>query len=304
MRLIATMPCKNEDWVLGLTARAVLMWCDELILLDHWSTDRSREIMNQVATEFPGRVTIEDWRTVEWTEMAMRQSMLLEARERGVTHIALVDADEILTGNLLPCRDQASGCFCIKCCISRIPPRELMLLPWVCLCRGIDRYYTDGLWFNKLASLVFKDSPELHWRTREGYDLHHRHPMGREFQFYIPLTQTADPAEHQGGGMHLQFLSERRLLAKQALYQITETLRWPGRVTPEELAKLYGRTVYESDPAKVGTSPVPESWWAPYQHLLKYLDIDSKPWQEAEVIRLVAEYGKEKFQGLDLFGVA
>jgi hypothetical protein len=37
---------------------------------------------------------------------------------------------------------------------------------------------------------------------------------------------------------------------------------------------------------------------------MKYLDVDAEPWQEAEVRRLVAEYGREKFTGLDLFGVA
>ncbi len=283
------------------------MWCDELILLDHWSTDRSREIMNQVDAEHPRRVIIRDWRTQEWTEMAMRQSMLFEARERGATHIVLVDADELLTGNLLSesgaVAESFGGLSWIReYCVS-MPPRDLFLLPWVCLARGIDRYYSTGPWFDAYASTVFKDSPELHWQTRKGYDLHHRHPMGREFKHYMPISQHANPSQHQGGLMHLQFLSERRLRAKQALYQVIEVLRWPGRMTPEELAKMYGQAVYKSDPAKIPTSIVPEAWWAPYWDLLKYLDVDSAPWQEAEVRRLVAEHGKEKFQGLDLFGV-
>jgi hypothetical protein len=263
--------------------------------------------MNEVAAEHSGRVTILDWRTKEWTEMAMRQSMLFEARERGTTHIALVDADEILTGNLLCKLDEHGLCIhggCIKKHCLEIPQREIFLLPWVCLARGIDRYYTSGTWFDNFASCVFKDSPELHWQTRKGYDLHHRHPMGRDFKFdYRPIAQSPDPSQHQGGLMHLQFLSERRLRAKQALYQVIEVLRWPDRMTPAELAKMYGMAVYESDPLKIPTAPVPESWWAPYSHLLKYLDIESVPWQEDEVRRLVKEHGVEKFQGLDLFGV-
>jgi hypothetical protein len=52
--------------------------------------------------------------------------------------------------------------------------------------------------------------------------------------------------------------------------------------------------------------PVPESWWAPYENLMQYLDLseDTEPWQQTEVKRLIAEHGREKFVGLDLFGVA
>ena len=35
MRLIAIMPCRNSDWILGLTARAALLWCDGIAILNH-----------------------------------------------------------------------------------------------------------------------------------------------------------------------------------------------------------------------------------------------------------------------------
>ena len=41
MKLICLMPARNEDWIIGLSARAALMWCDELIVMDHASTDRT-----------------------------------------------------------------------------------------------------------------------------------------------------------------------------------------------------------------------------------------------------------------------
>ena len=95
------MPCRNEDWVLGLTARAALMWCDELILWLHSCTDGSRDIAVAVAHEHPGRVIIDVANDPTWAEMSHREQMLELARERGATHIAMVDADEILTGNLI-----------------------------------------------------------------------------------------------------------------------------------------------------------------------------------------------------------
>ena len=114
--------------------------------------------------------------------------------------------------------------------------------------------------------------------------------------------------------MHLQFLSERRLRAKQALYQMTEVLKTPDnmlgqRATREQVKAAYGRAVYESDPMHPGvtTEKVPREWWDAYycgvgKQLARLFSAD-EPWQEAEVKRLLAEHGREKFAGLDLFGL-
>lgn len=109
--------------------------------------------------------------------------------------------------------------------------------------------------------------------------------------------------------MHLWGSSERRLIAKHAWYKVTERLIFPSK--PEDrIDALYNLAIKGTNDANYGTpatwtySPAPESWWAPYAHLMKYLDVDKEPWQEAEVRRLVAEHAREKFSGLDLFGVA
>jgi hypothetical protein len=68
---------------------------------------------------------------------------------------------------------------------------------------------------------------------------------------------------------------------------------------------MYGRAVYESDPTSVATSSCNPEWLDPYADWIeKYLRIDSEPWQEREVKDAVARYGKDRFQWLDLFGVA
>ncbi len=58
MNLACTMPCRNEDWVLALSARAALMWCDALVLYLHACTDRSLDIASEIQNENPGRVSI------------------------------------------------------------------------------------------------------------------------------------------------------------------------------------------------------------------------------------------------------
>jgi hypothetical protein len=265
----------------------MLLWVDEVVILDHASTDRTPEIISEVAAENPGRVHAFRDDNPEWQEMRHRQFLLDEARKLGATHVVLCDSDEVLTGNLLPT---------IR---SLMPaPGTLLQLPWACLARGIDRYYTSGVWFNNWVSTAFVDQPWLGWSSagRGGYDFHHRHPMGRHMPTVQPVKQK------QGGLMHLQFVDERRLRAKQALYQVTEHIRWPGRETPAQLAYKYGRAVYESDPSKYSTEACPAEWWAPYAHLMKHLELGGEPWQLASIRSAIAEQGIERFKSLALFG--
>jgi hypothetical protein len=285
---------------LGLSARAVLMWCDELIVSDHWSTDDSSKIYWKVREEHPNRVHIIEHRDHEWTEMDQRQCLLNEARERGATHIALVDADEILAASLLPS---------IRDDILQTNPRAIFQLPWIQLRGGITEYHSSGIWSEQNVSFAFVDRPEYHWAQRDGYDFHHRHPMGPQMLPFRPIPRK------RGGLLHLQMCSERRLRAKQCLYLMTEVIRWPGRMPLDKLQAMYNLAVYgQAEPTRdwamkiitvmpFSLAKCPPEWWAPYSHLMKYLNIHAEPWQEAECKRLWAEYGPEKFQGLDLYGV-
>ena len=310
MKLIAMMAVRSEDWCLGLTARAVLQWCDELILRDHCSTDDSREIEQHIWAEFPGRVTVLYDDDPVWREMAHRNELLCTARDRGATHLAYVDADELLVGNMLPS---------IRGWVERLPAGDMLSLPWLCLkaekhigalhvpkegCGVPGDYDTwtfgnmsTGMWASQNASVCFRDEPFLHWKAREGYDFHQRQPMGRTWRDVNPVGKY----RRTSGLMHLQFLSERRLIAKHALYEITEVLRWPGRRTADQINEMYHRTVREAAAAQC--TPVPAEWLEPYRALLPHLHIDTEPWQEQVVRDLIAEHGIEKFKGLDLFGV-
>lgn len=302
MKIIATMPCRNEDWCLGLTLRAVLMWADAVVVLDHASTDDTPRIIQDVDREYPGRVFGLQVPDPTWYEMAHRQAMLQFARGAGATHVAIVDADEVLTGNLL---------FTIRDSIANLAEGRLLQLPWTCLAPGvglmglpgISKYYSAGVWGTNWVTMAFSDLAHYGWATRDGYDFHHRHPIGS-----MPIGAVRPCEQGQGGLMHLQFSSRRRLKAKQALYKITEVLRWPERCDTAEkraaIDAMYDRAVYESEPASTARADVPAAWWAQHHQLLHHLRLDAEPWQEAAVRLTVHEHGREKFQGLDLFGVA
>lgn len=291
-RLVCTMPVRNEDWILGLSLRAVLLWCDAVVILDHASEDDSRAIMEEVAVENPGRVLILDEADPQWNEMAHRQRLLEAARSEKATHIVMVDADEVLTGNLLPV---------IRNKVIATPPGATMQLPWQCLRGGIDQYHADGTWGTADVSMAFKDEPRCYWKARNGYDFHHRHPMGRPNLPWRPALRS------DGGLMHLQFVDDRRLRAKQALYKMLEVTRWPGREPVPVVNRMYNVAVYGSEyQALAGHGRMnwaPAEWWEVYKSLMQHLKLGAEPWQERECRKLWEQYSGEVFRGLDLFGV-
>lgn len=291
MKLICTMPARNEDWILGLSARAVLEWVDELVILDHASTDGTIHICRDLISVYLDRVQYLNEPDPQWNEREHRQRLLEFARSRGATHIVMVDADEVLTGDLLPK---------IRELITGMPNVVTLQIPWLAMWGAIDHVVTRGLWAEQDVSVAFRDEPRCHWkRDADGNDFHHRHPMGRPNIAYRPVRQRTS------GLMHLQFASQRRLKAKQFHYQLIERLRWPDRETPNQVRQRYSYAVY-GDHRDTGipmmTADVPAQWWAPYKQWMQYLNVDGVPWQEAEIIRIIGENpGIER--GLDDFGV-
>lgn len=283
MKLVATMPLRNEAWIVGLSARVVLQWADHLVCLLHASTDRTEQIIEEVAAEHPGRVTILRENGAVWREMEHRQRLLQEARNLRASHVAITDADEVLTGNLLPVVRQQIGL---------LPPGRCIEAGMPCMWRGLSNYRTDGqIWANRRdLILAFADSPDLSWRPVNGYDHHHRAPLGASRSGRVLAA---------GGVMHLQWASWRRLTAKHAWYQMQERLKFPNRPVAA-IARTYS---YAPDEQGLTTEEAPSAWWMPYRDLMRHVDLDAEPWHEAECRRLLDEHGALKFQGLNLHGV-
>jgi len=316
MKLIGLMPVRNEDWILGLTARAALMWCDALVFFMHACNDGSSSIVQDLRREYgdsrihyldaihyhSGAVDATD---PTWHEMAHRQALLDAARSQDATHIVTIDADELLTGNLLTE---------IRPMIEGLGPGEILRLPWLATTMNWlegwawPGYYVEGPWAGPLLTMAFKDDPRFHWsaEVRDGYDFHRRHPLVKGgSESYITFNEPEWAWGEKGGILHLQFMDGFRLLSKQALYQMTEVIRWPGRKTPKELAEMYGAAVYGTIWSKFKKRLCDPEWLQPYQELLGYLKLQANVpfWQFEECQRLWAEHGPEKFAGLDLFGV-
>lgn len=281
MKLIGLMLVRNEDWIVGLSARVALKWCDELVVLNHASTDGTFDILSDLGREEPGRVHIISAGDEKWAEMEHRQRTLEEARRRGASHIAIIDADEVLTANMVRgARDWASV----------HAPGVVVEFPLYNM-RGPSRFHANGIWGTRTVSVAIKESPRLAWT---GDRFHCREPL-REYNRHAPIAQGF------GGILHYWGADERRLRAKHALYKAVERVRWPQKPV-SEIDRLYN--LWQMNPAWT-LREIPEDWRWPELEA-KYLRTEpvKELWQEREVRHLVSRHGRDYFSGLDLFGVA
>lgn len=296
MKLIGLMPVRNEAWCLALSLRVALQWCDEVIVLDHASTDGTRKIVEFIAQEL-GRVHFVTDRREGWPEMEHRQMLLNCARLAGATHIAIIDADEVLSANVL--QQVRNQLLCL-------PAGYALEVPGYNLRKSIWQYHSTGIWARRWFSIGFADRPDISW-LGHGDTFHRRLPQN------LRVTRFLNQGE--GGVLHLWGVDERRLAAKHRLYRITERLRWPEKnvktIESEYLqwreeppTQDFGdwitipRDRWPSAAEPWRFKAVPEDWWKGHEPAC--IGVDEIPWQEAEADRLIALYGREMFKGLSV----
>lgn len=276
----------NESWIAAYSLRVALSWVDQLVVLLHACTDDTARIVSEVAIEH-GRMVILDEPDPEFREMDLRQRCLEQARGIGGTVMAVIDADEILTASqIVPLRRRAR----------MLPPGGVLITPILNLWRSLDQFRNDDTPFGRAwVILAFGDAPGVTWRPAEdGYQFHRRLPDG---PWLHPMRFPSERAA--GGVMHAQHSNWRRLTVKQAYYQAIEAVRWPHR-DHAEIKQLYSATVDETG---LRCEPVPPSWWAHGLDRDALIKPETVPWQEQALRDLVAEHGREYFEGLDFFGV-
>ncbi|USN97937.1 MAG: glycosyltransferase family 2 protein [Phycisphaeraceae bacterium] len=283
------MHVRNEQWILECALPAALRFVDEIVVLDHESTDRTPRIIDRVDRDHPGRVHRAEWTGRHYNEMGIRQRSLEAGREAGGTHFFWIDADEIVTANLIEP---------IRTWIADLAPGERLELPWLAMWASLDRFRDDdSVWTNNFKAFAFADHPDLCYRSqRDGYDMHQQTPNGvRSRPIRRPLAD-----QSRGGVMHLQFANRRRLIAKHAWYKMSETVRFPGRKPAAQIDATYNQALDETGLRLADTPP---EWWGAYDDLRGLISMDDQPWHELEVLRFWQEQGHEAFAGLNLWGL-
>lgn len=279
MKLVGLMLVRNEDWILGLSARVALSWVDSMVFLDHGSTDATAAILAALAAEYPGRVNVIREENEVWREMDHRQRTLDVGRDLGGTHFATIDADEILTANMLPT---------VRSYVETLGPAQLLRTNMCAMWRGTHQYRQDNsVWSNRSdLVLAFGDRPNIGWRAVNGYDHHQRAPLGTFPARMMP----------GGGVMHMQFADWRRLVAKHDYYRIIEHEKWPNKPV-REINHMYSLA---TDERGLKCAKAPITWWAPYQQWMHHLKLNTEPWHEKYCRERIDANGPEFFAGLSL----
>jgi hypothetical protein len=289
MKVIGLMTARNEDWILGLTLRGAMLIADEMIVLDHASTDDTFLIIHEVAQEYPGRIHYQRRDHPVWREATIRQGLLEDGRRLGGTHFWMTDADELVAGNVLPQ---------IRPMWSTLEPGDFISIPWFPIWRSLDRCRRDknNHWCANRTAYGLRDHPQLRYQARQNRpvcDMHTRTPVspGRRREYWLN--------DFNWGVMHFVAAARERLVAKTAWYKMIETVRFAD-LSAERLNDMYDRDLDETD---LITIPVDPAWWAPYLPWRRHVHLDRPSWHELDCQRMWREFGPEKFAGLNLWGV-
>ena len=287
MILVAHVLVHNDAWCIGASARAMLRYCDDMIIGLHASTDGTEDVLEDLSREHPGRVTVVEQDScfpkedlpIEQAGGVFRRGHLGKLAVRmGATHVLGVDSDEVVTANVAgQMRDLAQ--------------QGVVYLPWVSMWRSLDTYRET---WRQMMPFAYPVDGKSHW-IGSG---HGRFPADVAALPYPPEPHVSYGT---GGVMHLAYLSERRLMWKRLMYRIHERLWYPKADSAAINAKFSESIGRPSDDEM---KPVSPSWWTGLEDVRGMLRPDDRLWHEDECRRLVAEHGMSVLDGLDLGGCA
>lgn len=253
-------------------------YVDEMVGLDHSSTDLSAAVFTEIVGEppFEPQTPIREW--ARGGEFDVRSALLQEGRRRGGTHFLVLDADEALTPQ--------AGEY-LRGNLAAMKPGSRMLMQWI-ICWKSTRRYRIGrsIWNLPYKDFAFRDSPLADYSLGTGIHL----PR-------TPATPGANdlrvPSAH-GGVLHFQFAFWESTQVKQAWYQCIEYLQ--GEKSARQVNRMY---MISKEDAHAKVAPLPQEW------LPKFMpSAPGKDWRSAEVYQWFDEYGIEYFEPLDIWGVA
>lgn len=280
MNIVCGITAHNEDWILGYTARATLSWCDTLVVLDHCSTDNTSAVLADIQDEF-GRTRVIRETDPVFHPLRYYRRLAEEAKRLGGTHLAIVDADEMVSGNMLER---------LRSTAAALTMDEVCEMPWVPMVSLHERDYTGPRAEWKTGFLFCQLNGEYESVPDGACDIHRsRIPLN-----VTRLVPVIDRPE-QGGFLHLAYIDRRRLLAKIVWWKMLEMLRWPGRRTPQWLNDYYI--------APVGDGvQVPSEWYEPYQKYEQYVHVGGVSEVE-KAARILWTANSARFSGLTTFGL-
>ncbi len=281
MKIIATIPVRNERWIIERTLRAVSAFCDVVIVVDQKSTDGSRDIYHQFE-----KVVVINNPSSTFSEVT-RNRMMLEAVRNfdGKNLVITLDADEIPTATILDPSIWSQM-------IDQIKPGMGVTLPWPFLWRDPLKYRDDSsVLSNNWKHFIYWDDRTANFEDRV---IHQSRIPEAISQRAIRFNDIKV--------LHYAYVVWERTQSRCRWYRCFERITFPYKTT-RGINEQYSITHDERD---LRTSPVPREWIQPWLDRgidLKHFRGEPLIWQEIRVMQWFQEYGLKYFADLRIWDV-
>jgi glycosyltransferase involved in cell wall biosynthesis len=280
-RIVGLVPARNEEHVIAQCLRALSMHTEAIVFLDDASTDGTLGIVESLAGEcrIERIIRKKKWRR---DEPGDRNALLAAGRDIGGTHFIVIDADELITSNLVN-----SGAF--KRAILALAPGERIALNWIQLWRSIDSYRFDqSVWTWNYKEVIFCDDRKSSYSS----NFIHTPRVPRAMKGSVRTMEG-----YEAGLLHFQFVNWRNLLVKQAWYQCLERIEEPQKPVAS-INERYGPSKEERD---LGLKPSDPAWFENYPFFDRTVFDRPDSWREEQILGWFSTYGREYFAGLDIW---
>jgi len=279
LKIIALLPFRNEAPFLRTYISSVLPLVDQIVAVDHGSTDDGHQLLRDVGAD----VDVQPPPNLSLGRQLgkQRQHLLERGRSHGGTHFVWLDADEAFTAPFIE-----NG----RRHISGLKKGEKLSLQWLALWKNARVYRTDrSAWSNSWKDFIVHDDGVSGFAYEAFHEPRTNGPNDPALLKRVPLDE--------GAVLHFQFAAWGRFQMKQAWYRCWELI--VGERGPVEINYVYRATLGNR---MIRTSPLPAKWLEGIERVPDLENV-SPGWYESEIMAWFHQYGAEFFEPLEIWHI-
>lgn len=284
MKIIATLPVKNDSWFIEKSILSLAAWADHVFVADENSDDGSHDIYDRLG--YLNNVTfIRNRPKFSFNTPDLRNYQLDLARSfEGNNIVFELHADEVMSGEILKQKNRNK---IIECGT----PGNAIMMPWITMWGKPDLYRNDtSLWSNNSCWFGYCDDRKAQF---EGPIFH----GPRVPECFLKNKVYIDSLSV----MHYQFINKGNELSKQALYQVYERNHFPNKST-EHINKIYSIAF---DTKKIHLDPIDikhiDPWIKKGINLLDEYPDMALNWRDKEVLRNFKKNGANFYRNINIW---
>lgn len=284
MKIIVTIPVKNDAWFVEKAVVTASAWADHVFVADENSDDGSHEIYDRLSKLY--NVTfIRNRPKFSFNSPDLRNYLMGLARSfEGMNLIFELHADEVMSAAVLEPNARET----LK---SSVSPGSAVMFPWLTMWGKPDFYRDDrSLWSKNACWFGYCDDRISRF---EGPVFHGPRAPESFLSEKVFLDNLCV--------LHYQFINRSNELSKQALYQVYERNHFPDK-SVEHINKIYA-VAFDTSRLKLKEIEVKhiDRWIELGVNLLEeYPDIGLN-YRDKEVLRNFQIHGLERYKDLNIW---